>query len=199
MTAGRSPQTDAMLRGPRWPRCARPGRSWSRSRGRRTRPSPPISAHEGEALRVEFKAALNAYLASTPPKVTARTIDALIDFDNKESRETPLFGQEIFEERGQAPRRSTDKGYLQKPRRRPARLARAALDKMMQDNSVEALVGPSTGPATIVDPIDGSRSLGSYSTLPAVSGYPHLDGADGRGRRLAGEPVVDRSGLVGRT
>jgi amidase len=39
---------------------------------------------------------------------------------------------------------------------------------------VEALVGPTTGPASIVDPINGSRSLGSYSLLPAVSGYPHL-------------------------
>jgi amidase len=45
---------------------------------------------------------------------------------------------------------------------------------MLADNTVEILVGPSTGPATIVDPIDGSRSLGSYSTLPAVAGYPHL-------------------------
>jgi amidase len=45
---------------------------------------------------------------------------------------------------------------------------------MLADNTVEVLVGPSTGPAAIVDPIDGSRSLGSYSTLPAVSGYPHL-------------------------
>jgi amidase len=57
---------------------------------------------------------------------------------------------------------------------------------MLQDNNVEALIGPSTGPAFMVDPVDGSRSLGSYSTLPAVSGYPHLTVPMGE---VAGLPV----------
>ncbi|HEX5262180.1 MAG TPA: amidase family protein, partial [Phenylobacterium sp.] len=83
-----------------------------------------------------------------------------------------LFGQEIFEQAAKAPP-ITDEAYLQK-RAAARKMAREALDKMLQDNNVEALVGPSTGPAFMVDPIDGSRSLGSYSTLPAVSGYPHL-------------------------
>jgi amidase len=65
-------------------------------------------------------------------------------------------------------------------------MARQVLDKMLSDNNVEVLVGPSTGPATIVDPIDGSRSLGSYSTLPAVSGYPHLTVPMGK---VSGLPV----------
>jgi amidase len=131
-----------------------------------------IAGHEGEALRVEFKAALNDYLASTAPKVTTRTLDALIAFNAREPRETALFGQEIFQQSAKAPPLS-DPGY-QRHRSEARRLAREALDKMLHDNNVEALVGPSTGPAPVVDPVDGSRSLGSYSTLPAVSGYPHL-------------------------
>ena len=84
----------------------------------------------------------------------------------------PLFGQEVFEQAQTAPP-ITDAAYLDK-RAKAVQLARAALDKMLSENNVEALVGPSTGPASIVDPVNGSRSLGSYSTLPAVSGYPHL-------------------------
>jgi amidase len=171
MTVGRSPQTDAVYEDA-LAALRKAGAVLVEVKGPDDAALGAISGNEGEALRVEFKAALNAYLATTPPKVTARTIDALIDFDNKESRETPLFGQEIFEAASKAPA-ITDQDYITR-RANARKLARAALDKMMQDNSVEVLVGPSTGPATIVDPIDGSRSLGSYSTLPAVSGYPHL-------------------------
>src|SRR6185369_974893 len=111
-------------------------------------------------------------LAGLPPTVRTRTLDDLIAFDAKEPREMPLFGQEIFEAAAKTPP-LTDSAYLE--RRAMARtLAREALDKMLSENNVVALVGPSGGPATIVDPVYSARGAGSYSTLPAVSGYPHL-------------------------
>jgi len=67
----------------------------------------------------------------------------------------------------------TDAGYLEK-RAVARRLARAALDKMLADDKLDAIVAPSNGPASVVDPVNGGRSFGSPSTLPAVSGYPHL-------------------------
>lgn len=171
MTVGRSPQTDAIFEDA-LAALRKAGAILVEVKGPDDATLSAISGNEGEALRVEFKAALNAYLATTPPTVTTRSMDALIAFNNKESRETPLFGQEIFEAAAKAPP-ITDPDY-QARRANIRKQARAALDKMLQDANVEALVGPSTGPATIVDPIDGSRSLGSYSTLPAVAGYPHL-------------------------
>ncbi|MDB5426439.1 MAG: amidase family protein [Phenylobacterium sp.] len=171
MTAGRSPQTDAVFE-EALAALRKAGAVLVEVQGPDEAAMNAIGANEGEALRIEFKAALNSYLAATPGKVKTRSLDQLIAFNAHEPRETPLFGQEIFEQAAKAPP-MTDEGYLQK--RAAARTAtRAALDKMLQDNRVEALVGPSTGPAFIVDPINGARSLGSYSTLPAVSGYPHL-------------------------
>ncbi len=171
MTAGRSPQTDEVF-GHALDALRKAGAVLVEVKGPTDAQLAAISGSEGEALRVEFKAALNDYLASTPKTVTARSLDALIAFNRKEARETPLFGQEIFEVAAKSPP-LTDDGY--KLRRADARrLSREALDHMLHDNDVEVLVGPSTGPASIVDPIDGSRSLGSYSSLPAVSGYPHL-------------------------
>lgn len=131
-----------------------------------------IGAAEGESLRAEFKAALNAYLASTPPAVRTRTLDDLIAFNAREPREMPLFGQEIFEQAAKAPA-ITDPAYVEK-RAKIRRLARETLDKLMADNKVEALISSSGAPPSIVDPVNGSRSFGSPSTLPAVSGYPHL-------------------------
>jgi amidase len=171
MTQGRSPQTDAVFE-TALEALRKAGAVLVEVKGVDDAALGAISSNEGEALRVEFKAALNAYLATTPPAVKSRTLADLISFDTHEPREMPLFGQEVFEQAQSAPP-ITDAGYLDK-RAKATSLARAALDKMLTENNVEALVGPSTGPASIVDPVNGSRSLGSYSTLPAVSGYPHL-------------------------
>ncbi|WP_293902185.1 amidase [Phenylobacterium sp.] len=127
---------------------------------------------EGECLRIEFKAAIDAYLASTPAAVKARTLDDLIAFDKAEGREMPLFAQEIFEDSAKKPP-LTDPGYLAK-RAQARTMARAALDKMLADNQLDAIVAPGGGPTGIVDPVNGTRLAGAPSSLPAVSGYPHL-------------------------
>lgn len=127
---------------------------------------------EGDALRTEFKAALNTYLAATPPQVKARTLADLIAFNAEEPRETPLFGQEIFEQ-AEAKPALTDPAYLEK-RATARRLAREALDRMLGENRLAAIVAPSGGPPSIVDPVNGGPFFGSPSRLPAVSGYPHL-------------------------
>lgn len=132
-----------------------------------------IGELEGDLLRTEFKAALNAYLATTPATVKSRTLADLIAFNKAESaREMPLFGQEIFEA-AEAKPPLTDPAYLEK-RATARRLARGALDKMLSDNKLDAIVAPSGGPPSIVDPVNGGPFFGSPSRLPAVSGYPHL-------------------------
>jgi len=131
-----------------------------------------IDEGEFDALETEFKAAIDAYLATTPAAVKTRTLAEIIAFNKAEPREMPLFGQEIFEQ-AQAKPPITDPAYLEK-RATLRRLAREALDKMLAEGKVAALVAPSGGPPSIVDPVNGSRFFGSFSSLPAVSGYPHL-------------------------
>jgi len=134
--------------------------------------SGKIGELEGETLRTEFKAALDAYLATTPAAVKSRTLADLIAFNKAEPRELALFGQEIFEA-AQAKPPITDPAYLEK-RATARKLAREALDKMLGDNKLDAIVAPSGGPPSIVDPVNGGPFFGSPSRLPAVSGYPHL-------------------------
>lgn len=57
-----------------------------------------MSDASDDALQNEFKADLNAYLASTrPDQVSTRTLADLIAFDAaKADNEMPLFGQDIF-------------------------------------------------------------------------------------------------------
>ncbi|WP_374471379.1 amidase [Phenylobacterium sp.] len=131
-----------------------------------------VGSASGDALRSEFRAALDAYLATTPPQVKTRTLDQLIAFNAAEPRETPLFGQEIFEQSAKAPA-ATDPA-LRKKRADARKLAADTLDTLMREANVVALVSPSGGPPSISDPVAGGRFFGSPSTLPAVSGYPHL-------------------------
>ena len=51
-----------------------------------------IGELEGDLLRWEFKAALDAYLATTPAAVKSRTLADLIAFNRAEPRELALFG-----------------------------------------------------------------------------------------------------------
>ncbi|MET0272715.1 MAG: amidase [Phenylobacterium sp.] len=132
-----------------------------------------VGTAEGETLRAEFKASLNAYLASLPPAVKTRSLEALIDFNAAEPRETPLFGQEIFEQSAKAPA-LTDPAYLAKAATAKRLAGPDGIDKLLREAKVEILVAPSGGPPSIVDPVNGGRFFGSPSTLPAVAGYPHL-------------------------
>jgi amidase len=133
-----------------------------------------IGDAETTVLSVEFKADVNAYLATTPSAVKSRTLADLIDFNHsRQARELGLFGQELFE-KSQATKGLDDPDY-RKALETSKRLAGPeGIDKMMADNKVDALVAPTAGPAWVVDSVNGDHASGSSTTMPAVAGYPHL-------------------------
>jgi amidase len=142
----------------------------------------PVSAAERIVLRTEFKVDLNAWLVTTPSAVSARTLDQLIAFNRGEPREMAIFAQEIFE-------RSNTTTGLDDPDYRAAleesrRLARDAITRTLQTQNLDLLVAPTAGPAWRIDLVNGDQFPGSFSTLPAVSGYPHLTVPMGTLRQL---------------
>jgi amidase len=129
---------------------------------------------EFEVLLYEFKADLTAYLAGLKPGPLPRTLAALIDFNEKNrDREMPYFGQEIFvmaEKKGPL----TDKAYLT-ALEKDRRLARKdGIDKTMEKHRLDALVAPTSAPATLIDLVNGDYGVNGSSTIPAVAGYPHI-------------------------
>jgi amidase len=123
-------------------------------------------------LTTEFKAGINEYLATTPPGVKARTLEALISFNREEPRELEWFGQDLFET-SQATRGLDDATYTQ-ALQKALGIARGGIDRLLAEHKVVALVAPTSGPAWSIDLVNGDRSVGSSSMLPAVAGYPHL-------------------------
>jgi amidase len=135
-----------------------------------------LGTNERDVLQYEFKADLNAYLATMPPSVKYRTLADLIAFNeaNKE-REMPYFGQETFIA-SQARGPLTDQAYLD-ARAKCVELTRAkGIDATMDQHRLDAMMGPSGGPAGLVDLVTmgGGGGGGGSSQFPAVSGYPHI-------------------------
>jgi len=124
-------------------------------------------------LLAELKSDLNTYLASTPTQVTTRTLEQVIAFNTATPAELALFGQELFDQ-AQATQGVGDPRYIA-AHARAARTARQILDGLMQNNRVDALVAPTQGATWVTDVVNGDRFVGGgASTLPAVSGYPHV-------------------------
>ncbi len=133
-----------------------------------------IGDAEQLVLLTDLKADLAVYLAGVPAGVGSRNLADLIAFNRAHAdRELGLFGQELFE-KAEATKGLGDPAYLA-ARAKSLRMAGVeGIDRMLSDGKLDVLVAPTTGPAWVVDVIDGDHSSGQTSTLPAVAGYPHL-------------------------
>jgi amidase len=133
-----------------------------------------IGDAEYTVLLYEFKDSLNRYLSRLPESFPARTLEQLIEFNEKhKDREMPWFGQEIFIE-------AQKKGPLTEPaykeaREKCLRLARTeGIDAVMDQHKLDALVTLTTGTAWFIDWVNGDAGGGGCSQPAAVAGYPHV-------------------------
>lgn len=126
-------------------------------------------------LQYEFKDGLNAYLATLGPDAPYKTLEELIAFNEaNRDRSMPWFGQEIFtmcQEKGPL----ASKEYLDAAATARRLSTVEGIDKAMDANRLDAIVAPTGDPAFTIDLVNGDHYTGGgTSTLPAVSGYPHI-------------------------
>lgn len=129
---------------------------------------------EYTVLLYEFKDSLNRYLSRLPQSFPARTLEQLIEFNEKKrDREMPWFGQETFVE-AQKKGPLTEAAYVE-ARQTCIRLARAeGIDAVMDQHRLDALVTLTSGPAWFIDWVNGDAAGGGCSQPAAVAGYPHV-------------------------
>jgi amidase len=133
-----------------------------------------VGEHEYEVLLYEFRTNIEKYLAGRGADTTVRTLEELIAFNeaNRE-REMPYFEQEIFLkaiEKGPL----TDSAYIE-ARAACLRLTRdEGIDKAVGEHGLDAIVGPTGGPAWVTDLVNGDHFGGGSSRAAAVSGYPSV-------------------------
>ncbi|MCF6376857.1 amidase [Nocardioides KLBMP 9356] len=123
-------------------------------------------------LLAEFRSGVADYLATRSGGVP-RTLDELVRF-NREHAGTELahFGQSLFERALEGPR-AGDVAHRQ-ARARSAEAARAAIDGVLREHDLDALVTPSYAPANPIDLVNPESFPGSCSGPTAVAGYPLL-------------------------
>jgi amidase len=129
---------------------------------------------EFQVMLYEYKAGLNAYFAGLGEKASIRSLQDVIDFNNKhKDKELLYFGQEHMI-RAQEKGPLTDKAYLD-AREKCRKLTREeGIDAVMNEHKLDALVAPSGGPAGTTDLLYGDRGVGGSSSAAAVSGYPNI-------------------------
>ncbi|MGE3465434.1 MAG: amidase [Pyrinomonadaceae bacterium] len=117
----------------------------------------PTQADRLAVLQYEFKNDLNKYLAARGGKY--KTLEDLIKFNeaNKE-KEMPLFGQELFIE-SQKKGDLTDKTYLDALARIKRSTQTDGIDAVLAKDSLDALVGPTTGQAWAIAAVAGYPSI----------------------------------------
>lgn len=129
---------------------------------------------ELEVMLFEFKADLNSYLAALGPGAPVHSLKDLIEFNEKnKEREMPFFGQEIFK-MAQKKGPLTDKAYRKALEKDTRGARQKGIDAVMEKHRLDALVAPTSGPASLIDLVNGDYGSGGSSTLPAIAGYPHM-------------------------
>ena len=134
-----------------------------------------IGRNEGVVLNTELKADMAKYLKSSPAPIGVRTLGDLIAFDKSHERqEMGLFGQEQFEQ-AEKTKGLNDPAYKKARQVSFTAAGPNGIDKLLKDNRVIALIGPTAGPAWVIDAANGDLFTGGGAgSLPAVAGYPHL-------------------------
>ena len=139
----------------------------------------PNAAWNDEApllvLEYEFKANLNAYLASLGPDAPVKTLAEIIEFNERNAGvEMPHFGQERLiasEARGPL----TDQAYLDAVRAIQRGNREDGIDRLMNEHNLDAIVAPTRGLAWKTDHILGDSLGGGSSAGPAaIAGYPDI-------------------------
>ncbi len=133
-----------------------------------------VGRREYEAMLYEFKAGLNDYLAGLGDDAPVASLADVIAFNEANAeREMPFFGQEILiEAEGKGP--LTEAAY-QTARDTANRLSREeGLDAALAQHRLDAILGPSGGPAWVTDLVHGDHFSVGSSGAAAVAGYPNV-------------------------
>ncbi len=135
------------------------------------------SPDELTVLLFDFKADLNAYLA-TRGDPTIHTLQDLIDFNNAHAKEElPFFGQELFLQAQSVD--LTDPATIaayQAALDHDHHLGRdQGIDAVLQQFDLDALVAPTNPVPWKIDLLDGDHDLGGSSTPTSLAGYPAIN------------------------
>lgn len=135
-------------------------------------PNGKINDPEFTVLKYEFKYGVEKYLQTENFKY--KTLKDIIQFNKDHKEEAmPYFQQEILEQCAELGDLQT-KEYLL-ALKNSHEVARIAIDSLLKQNKLNALIGPATGASWCIDKVNGDHwtGYGAYG-ISAVAGYPSV-------------------------
>src|SRR6202048_1829019 len=132
------------------------------------------SETESTVFMYELKADLNAYLARPGFNPPVKTLKDIIEFNERNrEKEMPYFGQDFFL-KAEAKGPVDSKEYVEALEKNHQLARKEGIDATMEKHNLDALVGPTGGPAWLTDWVDGDHFGGGSSGAAAVAGYPNV-------------------------
>jgi len=140
-----------------------------------------MQGSEFNVLLYEFKDGLANYFKKYNTKM--KSLADVIAFNKANAEKCmPFFKQEIMEQ-SQAKGDLKTKEYLHAVKETTS--SRKIITRMMKDNKLDAIIGPTNGFACTIDLVNGDYDNGfGFSTPPAMAGYPHITVPMGFGHGL---------------
>jgi amidase len=127
---------------------------------------------EFEVLLYEFKSHLNQYLGARSAAI--KSLADCIAFNRaRRADEMPFFEQEIME-RAQQKGPLTEKAYKEALKTNLRLTRKEGIDAVLSKYKLDAVIGPTAGPAWLTDWVCGDRTDSGCASPPAVAGYPHI-------------------------
>ncbi len=126
-----------------------------------------------DVLLYEFKDGLNKYFDSLGADAPIKSLEALIAFNKKDDIELRYFDQDLLE-------KAQALGNLNTPEYKTSlnKMLKASrengIDKVMNNNGLDAIIAPTGAPAWKTDLTIGDNYIGSSSSPAARSGYPNI-------------------------
>ena len=126
-----------------------------------------------QVLLFEFKDGLNKYFKSLGPEAPVKSLEELIAFNVKDPVELRHYNQKTLES-------AQSKGDLNSQEYKDALngmlkgMREEGIDRVMNENRLDAIVAPTGGPAWKIDLTNGDSFHVGSSSPAAISGYPNI-------------------------
>lgn len=134
---------------------------------------PVVHEYSFQLMLFEYKDGLNNYFASLGENAKIKSLEELIAFNKKDDVEMTFYKQEYLE-------MAQEKGDLDSPEYLEAvekalkGMRDQGIDRVMDENELDAIIAPTGSPAWKTDWVNGDYYHLGSSSPAAISGYPNI-------------------------
>ena len=126
-----------------------------------------------EIMLYEYKDGLNKYFASLGPNAPIKSLEKLIEFNKNNPIEMEFYNQKYLEMAQEKDGLDSD-GYQNALRKMLKGSRKKGMDRIMNDNDLDAIIAPTGTPAWKTDHTNGDSFQFGSSSPAAESGYPNI-------------------------